>query len=111
VAVYHAYHRLNKFSGTGRLTGITPHGQQVSTPERRRQRYIRPASDLHILLKKTLAKNNIVFGDDRAQVRFLKQRLSTEAKIIEAIKVERVTDDMLAGHEDNLYQVSMKALG
>jgi hypothetical protein len=63
---------------------------------------------LHILLKKTFPKNNIVVGDDRAQVRFLEQRLSTEAKKIEATRVDRVTDDMLAGHEDKLYQVSMK---
>jgi hypothetical protein len=63
---------------------------------------------LHILLKKTLPKNNIVVGDDRAQIRFLEQQLSTEAKKIEAVQVDRVTDDMLAGYEGKLYQVSLK---
>jgi hypothetical protein len=64
---------------------------------------------LHILLKKTLPKNNVVVGDDRAQVRFLEQRLShLGGKTIEVTKVDRVTDDMLAGYEDKLYQVSMK---
>jgi hypothetical protein len=63
---------------------------------------------LHILLKKTYPKNNIVVGDDRAQIRFLEQRLTTEANKVEAVRVERVTDDMLAGYEGKLYHVSMK---
>jgi hypothetical protein len=63
---------------------------------------------LHILLKKTPPKNNIVVGDDRAQIRFLEQRLSTDANKVEAVRVERVTDDMLAGYEGKLYHVSMK---
>jgi hypothetical protein len=64
---------------------------------------------LHILLKKTCPKNNIVVGDDRAQIRFLEQRLSIDApEKIEAVQVDRVTDDMLAGHEHKLYHVSLK---
>jgi hypothetical protein len=49
-----------------------------------------------------------VVGDDRAQIRFLEQRLSTDANKVEAVRVERVTDDMLAGYEGKLYHVSMK---
>jgi hypothetical protein len=63
---------------------------------------------LHILLKKTYPKNNIVVGDDRAQIRFLEHRLSTDANEVVAVRVERVTDDMLAGCEGKLYHVSMK---
>jgi hypothetical protein len=49
-----------------------------------------------------------VVGDDRAQIRFLEQSLSTDANKVEAVRVERVTDDMLAGYEGKLYHVSMK---
>src|SRR5436309_847426 len=63
---------------------------------------------LLILLKKTPLMNNIVVGDDRAQIRFLEQRLSTDANKVEAVRVERITDDMLAGFEGKLYHVSMK---
>jgi hypothetical protein len=63
---------------------------------------------LHILLKKTYPKNNIVVGDDPAQIRFLEQRLSIGLpEEITAVQVDRVTDDMLAGHENKLYRVSL----
>jgi hypothetical protein len=64
---------------------------------------------LHILLKKTLPKNNVIVGDDRVQIRFLEQQLSINApRKVEAEYVERVTDDMLAGYEGRPYLVSMK---
>jgi hypothetical protein len=56
----------------------------------------------HILLKKTLHKNNIVVGTDVPQVRFLEQRLKVTAK-----PVQRVTDDMLAGYSGLLYHVTL----
>jgi hypothetical protein len=88
--------------------GITPHGKQVSTPDEG----VNVTSDLpptlHILLKKTPPKNNIVIGEDRAPIRFLEHRLSTDAIKVEAVRVERVTDDMLAAYEGKLYHVSVK---
>jgi hypothetical protein len=57
----------------------------------------------HILLKKTTQQNHIVVGDDRAQIRFLEQRLGSPART-----VERVTDDMLAGFTGLLFHVPMK---
>jgi hypothetical protein len=53
------------------------------------------------LQRKTLPKNNIVVGDDRAQIRFLEQRLDREAVV-----VEKVTDAMLMGKESLLYRVN-----
>src|SRR5258705_2331392 len=56
----------------------------------------------HVLLKKTLPKNNIVVGTDAPQLRFLEQQLKVVAK-----PVQRVTDDMLAGYDGLLYHVTL----
>lgn len=53
-----------------------------------------------IVQKKTLPSNNIVIGDDAAQIRFLEQQLGVPAE-----EVDRVTDDMLLGKEGVLYRV------
>lgn len=58
--------------------------------------------------KKTLPKNNILIGEDPAQLRFLVQRLTPTSKSIdgpEAEPVERVTDAMLLGRTGLLYCV------
>jgi hypothetical protein len=53
-----------------------------------------------ILQKKTIPRNNIVVGEDAAQIRFLEQQLGVKAE-----QVDRVTDDMLVGREGVLYRV------
>jgi hypothetical protein len=59
--------------------------------------------------RKTLPKNNILIGDDPAQLRFLAQQLNREVTQIEGdpiTAVDKVTDDMLLGYEGLLLQVS-----
>jgi hypothetical protein len=58
---------------------------------------------LHYLIKKNPPKNQIVVGSDRAQIRFLEQLVNKKAQM-----VDRVTDDMLLGHEGLIFHVTMK---
>ncbi len=60
-----------------------------------------------ILQKKAISRNNIVVGDDPAQIRFLEQQLGLLAQQpnLKAQQVDRVTDDMLVGQEGLLYRV------
>lgn len=50
--------------------------------------------------RKSLAKNNILVGDDKAQIRFFKQVSGLEVET-----VGKVTDDMLLGSEGLLFHV------
>jgi hypothetical protein len=88
--------------------GITCHGKQVSTPERGRQRHIGSPSDPPHPSQEDADDEQHRGRRRPAQIRFLEQRLSTDANKVEAVRVERVTDDMLAGYEGKLYHVSMK---
>jgi hypothetical protein len=59
--------------------------------------------------RKTLPKNNILIGDDPAQLRFLVQQLYPDATDVEhnpITPVDKVTDDMLLGHVGRLLQVA-----
>lgn len=58
------------------------------------------APTLFILQKKTIPRNNIVVGEDSAQIRFLEQQLDLKAE-----PVDRITDDMLVGREGVLYRI------
>jgi hypothetical protein len=52
------------------------------------------------VLNKKVPGNNVVIGDDPAQVRFMEQRLGIKVQA-----VDRVTDDMLIGKDGLLYRV------
>ncbi len=53
-----------------------------------------------ILQRKTALRNNVLIGDDPAQIRFLEQQLKVMCE-----EVDRVTDDMLVGREGALFRV------
>jgi hypothetical protein len=53
-----------------------------------------------VVQKKTFQRNNVLIGDDQAQIRFLGQQLGVRVE-----DVDRVTDDMLIGQEGKLYRV------
>jgi hypothetical protein len=53
-----------------------------------------------ILGKRNIPRNNVVAGDDPAQIRFLEQQLDVKTQ-----QVDRVTDDMLVGEEGVLFSV------
>jgi hypothetical protein len=53
-----------------------------------------------ILGKRNIPRNNVVAGDDPAQIRFLEQQLDVKTQ-----QVDRVTDDMFVGEEGVLFSV------
>lgn len=51
-------------------------------------------------LQKNTPQNNVIVGDDPAQIRFMEQQLGIPSEV-----VDRVTDDMLVGQAGRLYRV------
>jgi hypothetical protein len=53
-----------------------------------------------LFARKALAKNNVLVGDDRAQLRFMEQCTG-----VEAVTVEKITDDAVLGQDGLLLRV------